>query len=177
MVICRNNYVNFAANFSSFSTKSARSRRRFVTAGTKIVTELSSFAQSCAVGIMVPVIRYPQPHFPSTGLVFSLSFSRYSSTGDTLLHRVKHFPAVWAEMYEIRRFGSGFEQLPIFTIFHPNMRHSFSLFMIDLQTGLRYNISINLSNSSAHPSIFEQTGGKHYEFQCQTRIHGPHHQF
>ena len=66
--------------------------------------------------------------------------------------------------------------LPIFTIFLPNIRHSFSLFMIDLQRGLRYNISIKSSNSSTHTPNFEQTGGKHYEFQCQTRIHGPHHQ-
>ena len=44
--------------------------------------------------------------------------------------------------------------LPIFTIFPLLSRHSFSIFMIDLRFGLRYNISIKFSNSSTHPPYF-----------------------
>ena len=48
----------------------------------------------------------------------------------------------------------GFPSLPNLTIFLFRMPHSFSLFMIDLRPGLRYNISIKLSNSSTQPPNF-----------------------
>ena len=67
--------------------------------------------------------------------------------------------------------------LPIFTIFGPISPTVFSQFLIDLRACLRYNIFIKFSNSSTHPLKLEQTGGNHHESQCQTRIHGPHHQF
>ena len=76
-------------------------------------------------GIMEPVFYYPQPLFPSTRAPFRPPEWHLSPTGRNRLN--------WRP----------YDPLPIFTIFHPNMRHSFSLFMIDLQAGLRYNISIN----------------------------------
>lgn len=67
--------------------------------------------------------------------------------------------------------------LPKFTIFPLLSRHSFSIFMIDLRFGLRYNISIkSCSFQPIHP-YFGETGGYYYESQCQTRVYGPHHQF
>lgn len=67
--------------------------------------------------------------------------------------------------------------LPNFTIFPLLSRHSFSIFMIDLRFGLRYNISIKSCNFQPIHPTFGETGGYYYESQCQTRVYGPHHQF
>ena len=59
-------------------------------------------------GIMEPIFCYPQPLFSSTGVLFDRPESPLSPTGR------KRLPS---RLYD---------PLPIFTIFHPNMRHSFS---------------------------------------------------
>ena len=53
----------------------------------------------------------------------------------------------------------------------------FSFFLVDLKPDLRYNIPIKHAIPQPNNFTFVQTGGNYHESQCQTRIHGPHHQF
>lgn len=141
-------YVNPIGSFSSFSTISDFVVRHFVTSVTKNGPPCPKIALSCADSIMEPVFSVPKPDLRSTRASIPLPFQGFSPT-----RRIPDATKLLSRFFDP-------DALPIRTIFHANMRHSFSFLRIDLQTGLRYNISIKFRNFSAHPPIFfEETGG------------------
>ncbi len=122
---------------------------------------------------MEPDFRYPQPFFPPHEGIFGGFHESspplrpklpYMEPPGPLLSRPRPSPAAAACRCRFLQFSS------------PICPTVFSFFLIDLHASLRYNISIKQAIPQPNNLTFVQTGGNYHESQCQTRIHGPHHQ-
>ena len=103
---------------------------------------------------MEPFLPHPQPYFSSTGALIPVFGRTFSPTGENRIAENRRIGGFHPADSPLFPAPDGRKPLPIFTIFRGNPGHSYGKFLVDLRAGLRYNIFIKSSNSSAHSLNF-----------------------
>ena len=130
---------NLLLYFSSFSTIFAFRFCHLVTCLTNFDDFFGFLPRHRPKSFMEPDFRYPQPFFPPPEGILG----GFHESSPPLRPKLPYMEPPRSPFVPPTALPccSGVP-LPIFTIFIPNLPHSFSFFLIDLHASLRYNISI-----------------------------------